>query len=190
MGSFTPSFNALFSGFLVEQAIAAIQNTQAAAIGAYGDPSPFGALEPILDFHKAQVTAPTYPCCTVVASDSVFDIQEQQVMRRYKVSIIVHLDLSYTDPDQLADWSYHYARLLDQIFTTATYRLAGTSLWESEQSITWPDKSAPRQTVPFAAGSVKAMVISPAHIGLVPGDEKSAAVQRISIALDFEMEEH
>jgi hypothetical protein len=192
---FAPSFAALFSGGLVEQCLAIVQNNQAAAIAAYasgpGGFTPFGSgvLDQITDYHKAKVAAPQYPRLTVVAADEDFDKEQQVQVRKYTVPIFVHLDISYTDPDQLADWSYHYARLLDQIFSTVTYKFTSSVVFETAQAITWPGGSAARQTTPFAPGSVKSTTISPAHIGLVPGEESSTPVQRISLALEFEMEE-
>ena len=193
MGAFQPSFSALFSGALVEQVLACVQNNQAAAIAAYAS-NPFppqfgGTLDAITDFHKGIVAAPQFPCLTVVAGDEEFDKQQGPQMRKYRVPVFVHLDISYTDPDQLADWSYHYARLLDQIFSTVTYRLTSTVVWESSQAIIWPGSSGARNTVAFATGSVKLVSVSPAHIGLVPGDAEATPVHRISICLEFEMEE-
>ncbi len=187
--SFTPVFKALFSGALVEQVIATVQNNQSAAIAAYGSQSPYGVLDQIVDFHKGKVGAPQVPCLTVVAGDMEFDVENQSIIRKYKVTVVVHLDISYPDPEQTADWSYHYARLLDQIFTTATYRLTSSQVWETSQAIAWPNGTPSRQTAAFAQGSVKLMLISPAHIGLVPGDESATPVHRISLALQFEVEE-
>lgn len=185
---FTPSFNALFSGGLVEQCIAIVQNNQAAAIAAY-PATPFGVLDPITDYHKAKVAAPQFPCCTVVAGDEEMVGGNLPQIRQYRVPIFVHLDISCTDPDQLADWSYHYARLLDQIFSTLTGGLTNTVVFETAQTIIWPGGSAARNTAAFATGAVDSWSISRPHIGLVPGDESATPVQRISIALDFVMKE-
>ena len=193
MGAFQPSFSALFSGGLVEQCIAIVQNNQAAAIAAYASgafsPQFGGVLDNIADYHKGIIASPNYPCCTVVAADEEPDLEQQVVVRKYKGAIFVHLDISYTDPDQLADWSYHYARVLDQIFSTVTYKFTSSIIFETSQAITWPGGTASRSTAAFAQGSVKLATVSRPHIGLVPGEASSTPVQRISLALEFEMEE-
>jgi hypothetical protein len=188
MGSFIPSFNALFTWGLVEQVMATVQNTQEAAIQAYGS-TIFGPLDLIADFHKGKEASTAWPCMTVTGEIIDFDKEKQQVVRAYKANIYVHLDVSLTSPPQLEDWSQQYARLLDQIFSTVTYRLSSTVIWETAQAITWPTGTIARQTAAFDQGSVKLMTISPPHIGLVPGDENATPVNRISVALEFEMEE-
>ena len=191
---FIPSFSALFSGGLVEQCIAIVQKNQAAAIAAYAQgafPPQFGGvLDPILEYHKAEIADPQTPCLTVTAADEEPNKEiDQTQVRCYTGLVFVHLDVSYTEPDQLADWCPHYARLLDQIFSTATYGLASTAIWSTAMPITWPDNTGSRLTAAFAPGAVKRMFLSRPHIGLVPGDETATPKKRISIALQFEMQE-
>jgi len=191
VGAFTSSFNALFAGGLVEQVIALLQSNQAAAIAAYpatpGGFSPYGPLDAIADFHKGPISAPGVPCMTVVAGDPVFEEWSSQAARDYEIVITLHLDIRYQDPEQLADWSYHYARLLDQIFSTLTKGGADLSCFTTEQAITWPENTEVRATTPFAAGSVLALFIQSHHVGLAEGDENAIPGHRISLPLKFHL---
>jgi hypothetical protein len=191
---FSPSFNALFSGGLVEQCIAIVQNNQEAAIAAYAAnafaPQYGGVLDSINEYHKAEIADPQTPCLTVTAADEEPNKQvDQTQVRCYTGLIFVHLDVSCTDPDQLADWCPHYARLLDQIFSTVTYGLASTAIWSTPMPIVWPAGTPSRHTAAFAPGAVKSMFLSRPHIGMVPGDETATPRKRISIALQFDMQE-
>jgi len=183
---FISAFNALFADGLVEQVIAIIQNNQAAAIAAYGT-TPFGGLDEIGDYHKGPVAAPNFPCCTVVAGEPVFDPESSTGVRDYVLPVTVFLDLRLTDPDQLADWSYKYARVLDQIISTVTSKGDDLTAFSTAQAITWPPNTAARLTTPFAAGAVKNLFIHMHHIGLLPGDESQIPGHRISIPMEFHL---
>jgi hypothetical protein len=191
MGTFQPAFKALFGGALVEQLIAMYQNNQQAAITAYaaapGGFTPFNnqVFDPIADFHKGKVAAPQYPCLTVVASDPGFDKRITPEFRDYQIQVIVHLDLSCEDPEQLSDWAYHYARILDQIVSTATNAFSSMRFFETAHAITWPNNTEERQTAPFAPGTVKDLFLRDQHTGQVPGDENKIPVTRISLLLEF-----
>jgi hypothetical protein len=192
-GPFNPVFKALFGGALVEQLIALIQNNQQAAIAAYaalpGGFTPFnnGVFDQIVDFHKGKVSAPQYPCLTVTASDPVFNVSADPYFRDYNIAAMVHLELSYPDSEQTADWAYHYERILDQIVSTATAAFSSVAVFETAQSITWPNNTPERQTTPYAPGSVKSMLVHSPHTGQVAGDASATPVMRISMPIEFHM---
>jgi len=185
---FTPSFSALFSGALVEQCLAILQNNQAAAIAAY-PVTPYGALDPIADFHKGPLAAPNFPCCTVVAGDPVFNPESDGYTRDYRIQVTVFLDIRYTDPDQLADWSYNYARLIDQIFYTVTNQGNDLTAFTTAQPITWPASTAPRNTTPLAAGSALEFFVHAHHVGQLAADESLIPGHRIGVLMEFHLEE-
>jgi hypothetical protein len=191
MGTFQPAFKALFGGALVEQLIAMFQNNQQAAITAYaaapGGFTPFNSqvFDQIADFHKGKVAAPQYPCLTVTASDPVFNASADPYFRDYNIAAMVHLDLSYEDPEQLSDWAYHYERILDQIMSTVTGAFSSFAFFETAQRITWPNNTDERQTTPYKPGSVKKMIVHDPHTGQVPGDESKVPVARISVPVEF-----
>ncbi len=185
---FTPLFSALFQYGLVEQCLAIVQNNQAAAIEAYGDQaSPYGQLDGIAGYHKGPIADPESPCLTVTAGDPVFDENSGQSVREYSVPITLHLDFRCDDLDQVADWAYHYVRLLDQIFSTVTNKGADLSAFSTTQPILWPANTGSRFTAPFAAGSVLEIFIHAHHVGLLPKDETDLPGARVSILIEFKI---
>jgi hypothetical protein len=186
---FVSAYNALFADGLVEQVIALTQANQAAAIDALGVTPQFGTLDYIADYHKGPTPAPNYPSLIVVAGEPSFDPESSAAERDYLVAITLFLDIRIMDPDQLADWSYKYARVLDQIFSTITNKTTDLTPFTTAQPITWPLNTAPRSTTPFGVGSVCKLFIHAHHIGILPADESAIPGHRIGIPMEFHMVE-
>lgn len=175
--SYTPAWNALFAKPLLNQCIALIQRDQASAIAIVN-----AALAPIGEFHKGPGLRTALPWLTV--SLEGLELSEDVLgTRQSRPRIALVLDVGQFDQEMAQDNAQDYARVLDMVITTAT-----ESDWESPLPIT--QETVPAGiTSPNAAGSVKEVFVASHHYGVATLDEIRTPVLRVTLNLDFVLEE-
>lgn len=174
---YTPAYNAFFAKPLLNQLIAIIQRDQAAAIAIVNP-----ALAPISEFHKGPGLRTAFPWLTLAVDTTVFDLESQQD-RAQRCLISLALDVGQFDQELAQDNAQDYARMLDVVITTAT-----TADWETTLPIT--HETAPSGTTsPNAAGSVKAVLVESHRYGLVSAQGIDIPVLRVTLLLQFQLEE-
>lgn len=192
---FVPIFAAAFPDALIEQVMAIVQANQADAIAAFGNTQFSGVngylLEEIVDFHKGPIAAPGNPCMTVTASTPAFNYDGSPDLLDYHTTLTCWLDLVYMDPEQLADWTLKYTRLLHQIFSTVSSAGQDLTPFTTPMMVEFPTGSEPRLTVPPAVGAVKALEMAWDQPGVLAADEDSKVPSKIRIPfhLTFHMME-
>lgn len=174
---YTPAFNALFAKPLLNQLVAIIQRDQAAAI-AVVNPS----LSPINEFHKGPGLRTAFPWLTL-ASDSVAFAPDVAGTRQSRSRVSLALDVGQFDQEMAQDDAQDYARVLDMIVTTA----ASTD-WESPLPIVHETVQG-GFTKPAAPGSVKEVFVESHNYGVVTLQQIDAPVLRVTLNLQFQLEE-
>lgn len=175
--SYTPDWNALFAKPLLNQCIALIQRDQASAIAIVNP-----ALGLIGEFHKGPGLRTALPWLTV-SLDGVEFSEDVLGTRQSRPRIALVLDVGQFDQEMAQDNAQDYARVLDVVMTTAS-----ESDWETPLPIT--QETVPTgMTSPNAAGSVKEVFVASHRYGVVTLDEIQTPVLRVTLNLDFVLEE-
>jgi hypothetical protein len=177
MMAYTPAYNAGFVKPLLNQLIAIVQRDQAAAIAMVNT-----ALSPISEFHKGPGLRTAFPWLTL-AADSIAFAPDVVGPRQSRSRVTLALDVGQFDQEMAQDNAHDYARVLDMIVTTAT-----TADWETPLPIV--HETVPSgTTTPPAAGSVKEVFVESHAYGLVNLQQMEVPVLRVTLAVQFQMEE-
>lgn len=175
--AYVPAYNALFAKPLLNQLMAIIQRDQAAAI-ALVNPS----LSPIAEFHKGPGLRTAFPWLALSAEDITF-APDVVGTRQSRSRVSVALDVGQFDQEMAQDNAQDYARVLDMVVTTA----ASTD-WELPLPVV--HETVPGgTTTPPAPGSVKEVFVESHNYGLVTLQQIDAPVLRVTLNLQFQLEE-
>ncbi|HEV3278299.1 MAG TPA: hypothetical protein VG860_15885 [Terriglobia bacterium] len=175
--AYTPAWNALFAKPLLNQCIALIQRDQAAAIAIVNP-----ALLPIAEFHKGPGLRTALPWLTVSLDGFEFD-EDVLGTRQSRPRIALTLDAGQFDQEMAQDNAQDYARVLDMVITTAS-----ETDWETPLAIS--QETVPSGiTSPNAAGTIKEIFVASHRYGAATLDEIQAPVLRVTLNLDFVLEE-
>jgi len=174
---YTPAWNALFAKPLLNQCIALIQRDQASAIAIVNP-----ALGPIGEFHKGPGLRTALPWLTVSLEGLEFN-EDVMGTRQSRPRIALVLDVGQFDQEMAQDNAQDYAHVLDMVITTAS-----ESDWETPLPII--QETVPSgMTSPNAPGSVKEVFVASQRYGAVTLDEITTPVLRVTLNLDFVLEE-
>lgn len=174
---YTPAWNALFAKPLLNQCIALIQRDQASAIAVVNP-----ALAPVGEFHKGPGLRTAFPWLTV-SLDGVAFSEDALGTRQSRPRIAMVLDVGQFDQEIAQDNAQDYARVLDMVISTAS-----TSDWETPLPIS--QETVPAGiTSPNAPGSVKEVFVASHRYGVAALDEIQTPVLRVTLDLDFVLEE-
>ncbi len=175
--SYTPAYNATFSKPLLNQLIAIIQRDQSAALRLV-NPS----LDPVNQFHKGPGMRTAFPWLALAVDSTKFDNQALGA-RKSTTRIVLALDVGQFDQDMAQDSGQDYARILDMVVSSA-------SLSDFTSPMAILHETVPSGiTTPPRAGSVKDVFIVSHSYGLVTLKEVQAPVLRVTLDLQFELEE-
>jgi hypothetical protein len=175
--SYTPAWNALFAKPLLNQCIAIIQRDQAAAIAIVNP-----ALLPIGQFHKGPGLRTALPWLTLSLENLQFG-EDVLGTRQSRSRIALTLDVGQFDQEMAQDNAQDYAHVLDMVITTAS-----ESDWETPLPIS--QETVPSgMTSPNAPGSLKEVFVASHRYGLATLDEIQTPVLRVTLNLDFVLEE-
>jgi len=188
--SWTQAYQAQFAKPLVNQLIAIIQRDQDAALAginaaraAEGNPP----LDPITEFHKGPGTRTGWPWLSLEIGTTNFDRDADRTTRHQEVRILLALETGQFDQEMAQADAQDYARLLDQIVTSAG-PWPGLADWTNSLPI--QHETAPTSvTFPNATGTVSDVFIeshAPEKVS-VPGID--IPVMRITLTVLFELEE-
>jgi len=174
---YTPAWNALFAKPLLNQSIAIIQRDQASAIAIVNP-----ALAPINEFHKGPGLRTAFPWLTVALEGLSF-AEDSPGTRQSRPRIALTLDVGQFDQEMAQDNAQDYARMLDMVITSAS-----ETDWETPLPIS--QETVPSGTTsPNAAGSVKEIFVQSHDYGTATLDEIQTPVLRVTINLEFTLEE-
>ena len=174
---YTPQWNALFAKPLINQAIAIIQRDQAAALAIV---SP--ALSPIGEFHKGPGLRTAFPWLTL-SLDGLAFAEDVLGTRQSRPRIALVLDVGQFDHEMAQDNAQDYARMLDMAITTASDADWATPLPIVQETV------PSGMTSPNAIGSVKEVYVESHRYGLVTLEAIETPVLRVTVNLEFELEE-
>ena len=175
--SYTPAWNARFAKPLLNQCIALIQRDQASAIAVVN-----AALVPVAEFHKGPGLRTALPWLTV-SLDGLEFAEDVLGTRRSHPRLALTLDVGQFDQEMAQDNAQDYARVLDMVITTAS-----ESDWETPLPIS--HETVPSGiTSPNVAGSVKEVFVASHRYGGATLDEIQTPVIRVTLGLDFVLEE-
>jgi len=176
--TYTPAWNATFAKPLLNQLIAIIQRDQASAISIV-NPN----LAQIVEFHKGLGARTAFPWLAVAGTAVRFDHEAEVFTRHETAAVSLMLEVGQVDPEFAQDYAQDYARVLDMIVTTAT-----TADWTTPLPIT--HETVPGAvTSPNGAGTVKAVWIESHTYDLTTRPEIEIPVLRVTLQLQFELEE-
>jgi len=175
--SYTAAWNALFAKPLLNQCIALIQRDQASAIAIVNP-----ALAPIGEFHKGPGLRTALPWLTLSLDGLEFS-EDVLGTRQSRPRIALVLDVGQFDQEMAQDNAQDYAHVLDMVITTAA-----ESDWETPLPISHETVST-SMTSPNAAGSVKEVFVSSHRYRVVTLDEIPTPLLRVTLNLDFVLEE-
>jgi hypothetical protein len=162
---------------LLNQCIALIQRDQVSAFALVNP-----ALGPIAEFHKGPGLRTALPWLTVSLDGLEFG-EEALGTRQSRPRISLVLDVGQFDQEMAQDNAQDYARALDMIITTAS-----ESDWETALPIS--QETVPSGTTsPNAAGSVKEVFVASHRYSLAEVDEIQSPVLRVTLNVDFVLEE-
>ncbi len=175
--SYTPAWNARFSKPLLNQVIALVQRDQPAAMALIN-----AELAPINEFHKGPGARVALPWLTVSADKTEFDPQSPWT-RSWRSTLTLALDVGQFDQEMAQDTAQDYARMLDLILTTASAADWVTPLPISHETVTggW--------TAPSAVGSVKEVFVEAHHYGVVTQTSVQAPILRVTLSVQFQLQE-
>jgi hypothetical protein len=174
---YIPAWNALFAKPLLNQCIAIIQRDQASAI-AIVNPS----LAPIGQFHKGPGLRTALPWLTLSVESLQF-AEDVLGTRQSRSRIALTLDVGQFDQEMAQDNAQDYAHVLDMVITTAS-----ENDWETPLPIL--QETVPSGTTsPNAAGSLKEVFVASHRYGVATLDEVQTPVLRVTLNLDFVLEE-
>lgn len=174
---YVPQWNALFAKPLVNQAIAIIQRDQAAALAIVNP-----ALSPIAEFHKGPGLRTAFPWLTL-SLDGLAFAEDMLGTRHSRPKIALTLDVGQFDQELAQDNAQDYARVLDMVITTAS-----DADWEMPLPIS--QETVPSgMTSPNAGGSVKEVYVESHRYGLVTLEAIQTPVLRVTVNLEFVLEE-
>jgi hypothetical protein len=175
---YTPAWpNSLFAKPLLNQIIALIQRDQGSAIAIVNP-----ALAPINEFHKGPGLRTALPWLTL-AVDSLTFAPDVLGTRQSFSRIALTLDTGQYDQEMAQDNAQDYARMLDMVITSAS-----ESDWETPLAITQETVPA-GVTTPNASGSIKEVFVESHHYSVVTVDEIQTPVLRVTLNLEFTLEE-
>lgn len=175
--SYTPAWKATFAKPLLNQCIALIQRDQSSAIAIVN-----ASLAPIGEFHKGPGLRTALPWLTLSLDGLEFS-EDVLGTRQSRPRIALVLDSGQFDQEMAQDNAQDYARVLDMVVTTAS-----ESDWETPLPIT--HETVPTgMTSPNAAGSVKEVFVASHRYGIATLDEIRTPVLRVTLNLDFVLEE-
>jgi hypothetical protein len=176
--SYTPAWpNSQFAKPLLNQIIALIQRDQGSAIAIV---SP--ALAPINELHKGPGLRTALPWLTL-AVDSLTFAADVLGTRQSVSRIALTLDVGQYDQEMAQDNAQDYARMLDMVITSAS-----ETDWETPLAIS--QETVPGGvTTPNASGSIKEVFVESHHYGVVTLDEIQSPVLRVTLNLEFTLEE-
>ncbi len=175
--SYTPAWNATFAKPLLNQLIAIIQRDQASAMGIVNP-----QLAPIGEFHKGPAARTAFPWLTLAADSIAFD-HEAVGTRKSAARCSLTLDVGQFDQEMAQDNAQDYARVLDTIITSATSS-------DFETALPIVHETAPGgTTTPPATGSVKEVFVDSHSYGPVTLSGIDVPVLRVTLALQFQLEE-
>jgi len=186
----TPAYNAQFAKPLLNQLIALIQRDQGdalAGINAARAAEGNSPLDPITEFHKGPGMRTGWPWLSLEIGATSFDRDADRTTRHQEIRILLVLETGQYDQEMAQADAQDYARLLDQIVTSAGPWPALAD-WSTPLPIQH-ETAATSTTFPNAAGTVcDAFVEShvPEKVS-VPGID--APVMRITVTVLFELEE-
>jgi hypothetical protein len=170
--------NSQFAKPLLNQIIALIQRDQGSAI-ALVNPS----LAPINEFHKGPGLRTALPWLTVAVESLTF-APDVLGTRQSRPRVALTLDAGLYDQEMALDTAQDYARALDVIVTTAS-----EADWETPLAIAY--EAVPGGlTTPNASGSVKEVFVESHHYGVVTLDEIQTPLMRVTLNLEFTLEEN
>jgi len=175
--AYTPAWNALFAKPLLNQCIAIIQRDQASAIAVVNP-----GLAPISEFHKSPGLRTAFPWLTV-AMDGLTFAEESPSTRQSRPRIALALDVGQFDQEMAQDNAQDYARVLDMVITSASEADWETPLPISQETVPGG------MTSPNASGSVKEVWVESHTYGTMKLDELQTPVLRVTINLQFTLEE-
>lgn len=174
---YTPAYNATFSKPLLNQLIALIQRDQLAALQIV-NPS----LSPISEFHKGPGMRTAFPWLALAVDSTKFDLQCMGT-RRSTTRVVLALDAGQLDQEMTQDYGQDYAHTLDMVITTA-------SLVDFTSPLPIVHETVPSGvTTPSELGSVKDVLVVSHSYGLVTLKEVQMPVLRVTLDLQFELEE-
>ena len=175
--SYTPSYSATFSKPLLNQLIAIIQRDQSAALQLVNP-----GLSPINEFHKGPGMRTAFPWLALAVDSTKFDGQALGT-RKSTTRVILALDVGQFDQDMAQESGQDYARVLDMVITSAP-------LEDFMSPLPILHQTAPGGlTIPPEAGSVKEVFIVSHSYGLVTLKEVQMPVLRVTLDLQFELDE-
>jgi len=176
--SYTPAWpDSFFAKPLLNQIIALIQRDQGSAIAIVNP-----ALVPINEFHKGPGLRTALPWLTV-AADSVTFAADELGTRQSRSRIALALDVGQYDQEMAQDNAQDYARVLDMVVTTASETDWETPLPISQETVPGG------MTTPSASGSIKEVLVESHHYGIVTADEIQTPLLRVTLNLEFALEE-
>ena len=169
--------NSQFTKPLLNQIIALVQRDQSAVITIV-NPS----LAPINEFHKGPGPRTALPWLTL-AVDSMTFASDALGTRQSLSRIALTLDVGQFDQEMAQDNAQDYARVLDMVVTTAS-----EGDWEAPLAIL--HETVPGGiTSPNANGSVKEVYVESHRYGVVTLDEIESPLVRVTLNLEFALEE-
>jgi len=175
--TYVPAWNALFAKPLLNQCIALIQRDQAAAIAVVN-----AALQPIAEFHKGPGPRTALPWLTL-GVDGVDFAEDALGTRLSRPRISLNLDAGQFDQELAQDNAQDYARALDVVLSTASDADWTTPLPIAHETV------PSGVTSPSAPGSVKGVFIQSHRFSAVTLEEIQAPVLRVTLNLEFTLEE-
>jgi hypothetical protein len=176
--SYAPAWpNSQFAKPLLNQIIALVQRDQASAI-AIVNPS----LAPINEFHKGPGLRTALPWLTV-AVDGLTFAADVLGTRQSRSRIALTLDVGQYDQEMAQDNAQDYARVLDMVLTTASGGDWETPLTISQETVPGG------MTTPNARGSVKEVFVESHHYAVVTLEEIETPLLRVTLGLEFTLEE-
>ncbi|HUI42091.1 MAG TPA: hypothetical protein VL523_08990 [Terriglobia bacterium] len=175
--TYVPSWNALFAKPLLNQCIAIIQRDQTSAIAIVNP-----AIQPIREFHKGPGLRTAFPWLTV-GLDGLDFAEDTVGTRSSRPRIALTLDVGQFDQEMAQDNAQDYARALDIVITTASDTDWATPLPISHETV--PSGT----TSPNEPGSVKEVFVQSHRYGAVTLDQIQAPVFRVTLNLEFALEE-
>ena len=184
--SYTPAYSALFAKPLLNQCIAIIQRDQASAIAIVNS-----SLAPINEFHKGPQLRTAFPWLTLTVEGDAFIRETQSFSRQHAARVSLVLDVGPFDQELAQDSAQDYARVLDTIVTSADLapQWAGPgSSWTTSLAIAL--ETVPSgMTSPGEAESVKDVFVISHQYGLATLEEIQAPVLRVTLEMEFLLEE-
>ena len=169
--------NSQFAKPVLNQIIALIQRDQGSAIAAVNP-----CLMPINEFHKGPGLHTALPWLTV-GVDSLAFAADVLGTRQSLSRIVVTLDVGQYDLEIAQDNALDYARVLDMVITTAS-----ETDWEMPLPISL--ETVPSgMTTPNVTGSIKEVFVESHRYGVVTLDEVQTPLMRVTLNLQFTLEE-